>query len=671
MSYDESIHAFFAFKLYQSGFYRHEPSTHGPLLFHANALVYWLVGASDTTSRMLPALAGVLLVAALWGFRRYLGRTGALLAAVLVLASPTLTFYSRYLRNDVYVCLFALLWVYGAARYLEDGRRRWLGLVTIAMAASFLSKEVSFIFGAIIGSFCAALWLRPRGRRAASPRASAAGDLAVLMLTLALPFAGAVGLALGGFDPRDYTTPVGLARSAVAVALLLALSVLAAILRFGRGPGVRARLVSPGLRLWAGLMGAFWALQVLFFSTFLTNLPRGLASGIVGSLGYWLGQHPVARGQQPWFYYLLLGGLYEFLPIALAAGAAAVALRGRLPRGDVVPFCLWWAAASWVAYAIAGEKMPWLLAHMVLPLHVLGGVGLARLLAPIDWRAVGAVRAGALVLGTPVLLAVAASAVRVPAVAGRELHALAEMPRWMASVLLATALAALGLRTLRGVGWAAGARLVAVGLVVVAVVLTARTTLRLAYVDYDLPTELLVYAHGTPDVKRAMAEIELISLRLAGDRTLEVAYDDQSTWPFAWYLRDYPRARSYGAAPTPADLAAPVVLVGPRNAARVEPFVRDGYVRRGYRQLWWPLQGYATMGPADVAGALADPASRAWLWQVVWHRRYPGVELSFWPLHRGFAMYVRREVAARAWPLGPTPPAADAGRDRGAPRPGE
>jgi hypothetical protein len=168
-----------------------------------------------------------------------------------------------------------------------------------------------------------------------------------------------------------------------------------------------------------------------------------------------------------------------------------------------------------------------------------------------------------------------------------------------------------------------------------------------------------------------MAEIELISLRLAGDRTLEVAYDDQSTWPFAWYLRDYPRARSYGAAPTPADLAAPVVLVGPRNAARVEPFVRDGYVRRGYRQLWWPLQGYATMGPADVAGALADPASRAWLWQVVWHRRYPGVELSFWPLHRGFAMYVRREVAARAWPLGPTPPAADAGRDRGAPRPGE
>lgn len=685
MGFDESIHAVLSFRLYQSGFYRHDPTYHGPLLYHVNALVYWLLGASDTVARLAPALAGVLLVATLWGFRRYLGRTAALLAAVLVLVSPTLTFYSRYLREDVYACLFSLLWLYGIARYLEARRRRWLALVTAAMAAGFLSKEVSFIFGAIVGSFCAGLcaWHLWRGRARAGE--SAAGDLAALMLTLVLPFAAPVGLALVGFDPRTYTTRSGLARSSVIVGLLLGASTLIAFLWFGRGPAVRERLRSPGFRHWAGLMGGFWTLQVLFFSTFLTNLPMGLATGVVGSLGFWLGAHATARGGQPWFYYLLVGGLYEFLPLLLGGGAAVAVARclarrdpvagpasphasegDPLPGNDLLPLCLWWAAASWVAYTIAGEKMPWLLAHMVLPLCLLGGFGLARLLEAIDWRTIGLRRAAGLAAGTPILLVLGASAVQVPVFAGRELHAQAEMPQWVTSVLLTLGLAVWGVRTLRRVGWAAGRRLVAVGLVAAAALLTVRTTVRLTYVNYDLATEPLVYAHGTPDIKRAMAEIELISQRTAGDRALQVAYDDQSAWPFSWYLRDYPRARSFGAVPTPDELAAPVILVGPRNAAQVEPFVRQGYVKRTYRAIWWPLEGYKDLSLAELGRILRDPIARDRLWQIVSDRRYPGIELSEWPLRRGVAMYVSREVASRVWILGPGPPAPETGPDPGA-----
>jgi hypothetical protein len=68
---------------------------------------------------------------------------------------------------------------------------------------------------------------------------------------------------------------------------------------------------------------------------------------------------------------------------------------------------------------------------------------------------------------------------------------------------------------------------------------------------------------------------------------------------------------------------------------------------------------------ADLGRTLGDPAARAWLWQVVAHRRYPGVDLAEWPLRREFLMYVSRDVAASVWVLGPRPPAPEPRPDRG------
>ena len=73
----------------------------------------------------------------------------------------------------------------------------------------------------------------------------------------------------------------------------------------------------PRLAHWGALMGFFWLVQVLFFTTFLTNVPNGLATGIVGSLGYWIAQQGVKRGGQPIYYYAMIGWLYEFLPAFL------------------------------------------------------------------------------------------------------------------------------------------------------------------------------------------------------------------------------------------------------------------------------------------------------------------------------------------------------------------
>ncbi len=54
--------------------------------------------------------------------------------------------------------------------------------------------------------------------------------------------------------------------------------------------------------------------MLCFYTTLFTNMP-GLASGTVGALGYWLGQHDVQRAEQPWFFYLLMLPQYEFVGV--------------------------------------------------------------------------------------------------------------------------------------------------------------------------------------------------------------------------------------------------------------------------------------------------------------------------------------------------------------------
>ena len=140
------------------------------------------------------------------------------------------------------------------------------------------------------------------------------------------------------------------------------------------------------------------------------------------SLGYWLAQQDVRRGDQPWYYYFILGSVYEFLPMLTAMGIAlyysirtgwrpitliiisvvsfaiATALIYTLyyqkpdPPSEIlvlpflalgyvtvlfvpltlkapsfVRFLLFWAFATFLALSIAGEKMPWLLAQLTVP----------------------------------------------------------------------------------------------------------------------------------------------------------------------------------------------------------------------------------------------------------------------------------------------------------------
>ncbi len=161
MSHDEVNHVVPSYSFYQGSGYSHDPVTHGPLQFHLVAASYYLFGDSDFTSRFPAALFSIATVAfVLIGWRRYLGKTGALLAGLFFMISPYLLFYGRYTRNEAFIGLYGVVMLYAVLRYLEQGRHSTLYIFTATIALHFITKETSFIYTAEILIFLALVFLK-------------------------------------------------------------------------------------------------------------------------------------------------------------------------------------------------------------------------------------------------------------------------------------------------------------------------------------------------------------------------------------------------------------------------------------------------------------------------------------------------------------------------------
>src|SRR5579871_6286040 len=150
LHHDESLHATYSWYFAQGRGYVHDPLMHGPLLFHMTALVYLLFGSSDATSRFAPALFGTALVLVPLLLRPWLGRVGALAGAVFIAFSPSLLYYSRFIRNESWVAFFTLMLIVCIMRFRLTRNDRWLYLGAAMLMLEFASKETAFIISAIL-----------------------------------------------------------------------------------------------------------------------------------------------------------------------------------------------------------------------------------------------------------------------------------------------------------------------------------------------------------------------------------------------------------------------------------------------------------------------------------------------------------------------------------------
>lgn len=370
LHHDESIHAYQSWSLSRGGDWRYDPAYHGPFLYYANALVYKLFGASDTTARVLPAFFGLALIAFAWPLKRWIGTTAAAAYAVFMLGSAHFAYFSRFIREDLYSLVFTLGTILAFQRFLETDRARWLTLSAVSFAFAGVTKENAYMTGVLFVAY--GLWCLVR--TAASP----AGPK---------PFAA-------------FTA--GLRWTAPRIVPILSAGVLFLV-------------------IWAAWYTAFGKYP-------------GDWLAIPKAVKYWMGQHAIARIPGPWWYYfpqlayydtaILLAAGFAFrrrdwksdpflrtvlaaiplfalyvglravrpalgghaLPVAFVLFAIAVGVAFFVmkpaPESTLSPFLqflAFWAVGSLAIYAWAREKVPWLTVHPLLPLTILAGLGFARL----------------------------------------------------------------------------------------------------------------------------------------------------------------------------------------------------------------------------------------------------------------------------------------------------
>ncbi|HOT93424.1 MAG TPA: TIGR03663 family protein [Anaerolineae bacterium] len=768
ISHDESIHTKFSWNLYKGLGFQHNPMMHGPLLFEVTAFIYFLFGANDFTSRIYPALTGIALVMTPVLFRKWLGRYGALVTSLLLLISPSISYYSRYIRHDASLLLTATMLLWTILKYLDEGHPRWLYGMAAWFSLMHATKEASYIYIAIFVGllFLPFAWqvFATRWRRSdlftifvvalvlslvlggvfmysfahaqvSEQSLDDAGN--TRMANIAVPTWGrlAAGLAflmmLGAVVVGYYGVGEEKMRQIRLFDVLMAIGTLtlplgsAFLIKFvaGLDMGVVYQAVisgnlaslPPAVVIGIGsivlvtlissiVLGVWWDKDhwpiialihyAIFFVLYTTIFTWGWGalSGLVGGLAYWLAQQGVKRGGQPWYYYFILAPLYEYLALLFSAVGGVGALvhfvrrffapREKLSAGDDIPlldlerlfplFLLGWTLLSWVGYSYAGEKMPWLVVHIALPSIFLAGWGLGKLIAGVDWRTFITQRGWLLLLAF--ILTVAALAVfgratvdlRVAlqtgvSTAGPSLLQLEPFGRLIGAFLGVAAFGALFIWLSAGFRPGQITRMIALLLATCLALLTLRDMARVNFVTYDLATEMLVYAHGTPDIKIALRQIEDISWRVTGaPHDVKVAYGEDGSWPLTWYMVDYPNNYFYSTTPDAAQLLeCPVIIAGSAQYGAVEPILGNDYVHFDYKYLWWPVQDYFNLTLKRVREIVADPALRAALWDIIWQRdyaRYAQLKnpedpftLQTWPYRREFRLYVRRDLAQQVW----------------------
>jgi predicted membrane-bound mannosyltransferase/DNA-binding beta-propeller fold protein YncE len=763
MSHDESLHTYFSWTLSEGRGFEHTPLMHGPLQFHVVALSYFLFGDSDATARIPAAVASVLAVGMVWLFRKWLGRTGALVAMGLMLISPYMLYYGRYVRNEALILPMALLTVYSMFRYVETRRSLWLYLFAISLSLHFTTKETSFIYTALFMIFLAAhlTWrlisipwkskvhqigfllglafgfsgvglalysllggqlgeaisatetIQPLDPTSGLPMATSALspyvgvglilvlvglvvvglslvlsfgkrlrtefptlDLLLVSSTMVLPQLGAFPARLGGWDPLAYDDPEAFTRTTIVVIVLIAISTAFGLLW--------------DWRRWLIVASVFFVPFVIFQTTVLTN-PSGLASGLVGSLGYWLEQQGVERGSQPWYYYLVIQiPFYEYLPALGAILAASLGFRlnnSKQQSNDessmasdidqeagghrfpVIGFLGYWSIGAFAAFTIAGEKMPWLTVHIALPMILLSGWLFGAFLESIDWHLWRQKKAW--LLG--ILLALAMLSLMwafgyalgsPPPFQGSEIPQLQVTLGF--TLALVMGIVSLYMLVLQAIRWKLGDlfKLAGVIVLVALTLLTARTSFRAAYINYDDPTEYMVYAHSATGVKTVLAQVEDLSMRMTDGLGIDIAYDDDVSWPFQWYLRDFTNPHFYGKTPSRQLLQYPLVIAGNDNWNRVDPILGDRFHVFEYNRMWWPMQDYFGLNWERILNAIRSPDMRAALWDIWFDRDYSAyinltgrsLTLDRWYNADRMRLYIRKDTAALVWDYNMNPP---------------
>jgi predicted membrane-bound mannosyltransferase/sugar lactone lactonase YvrE len=334
-----------------------------------------------------------------------------------------------------------------------------------------------------------------------------------------------------------------------------------------------------------------------------------------------------------------------------------------------VALLLYWSVMSLVTFSFAGERMPWLTTHITMPMILATGWGLGYLVEKTNWQEIRQKKGWQVIVLLIIFIFAFSNLIGsllgvTPPFQGAELAQLQATSKFLLA-FVGSAGSLIGLFILlRGWRPKTFAKTLLLTFFSILSVLTFRTAYRAVYINYDNAKEFLVYAHSTRDMKDVLEQVETISKRLYGDKSIKVAYDNDSLYPFWWYLRDYPNRVWYADNITKDLRDCPVILVGSANFAKIEPLVRDVYLMYEYKRMWWPTEIYRNQTLGTLWADFTNSAMRSALWQIWFNRDYTeyaaltgntGLTLATWSPSDLLRMYIRKDVAAQIWEYGITP----------------
>lgn len=349
--WDEARVAYFALQYANTGIYEYRPITHGPFLHVINGdLVFPLLGASDTSARLIVALIGGLLPATALLFRHRLRRWELISMALLLAVTPIILYYSRFMRNDLLLAAFMFAGFGLLIRYLETRRGRYLYAATAFVALGFTTKENAIIY-LIVWVGAALLIIDHTAYRRGFTSIRERMD--------------SIRSTIREHDPRgrdERHQPVRYVGQA-ALAVMIFVTVVT-LFYLPRGPG-----------------------QIGFFEAFLrpTSLGEVFRTGFIEPLYRGITSWSPA-GEEATLYEHYLRQLYNMVD-AIVYGALAIFLlailgffleRYRDQTREVVMFASYWGFVSLIGYPLAASvhNPAWLTMHVLIPLAIPAGVAL-------------------------------------------------------------------------------------------------------------------------------------------------------------------------------------------------------------------------------------------------------------------------------------------------------
>ena len=520
--------------------------------------------------------------------------------------------------------------------------------------------------------------------------------LLVIIISLMLPLLAAFPIYVNGWNPLDYAS-IGMVHTSIYLVLT---TIPAAFLGYYFG-----------LKNWIKYAAVFFGIFIVLYTTFFTN-GAGFFTGIVGGLGYWLSQQGVQRGSQPWYYYgLITIPIYEFLAALGTILALYFAARyrkwwtfggysparqpdevgaeretqekapatpiktepttGTDPLAIKVPvilLLLYWSLTSLVAFSVAGEKMPWLTIYIAQPMLLAAGWGLGYLVDSTNWEKIlekrGLIAAILMVVFLFAFFNIFNSLLGIaPPFQGNTVEQLQATSTFIFAIFAAGASLYGIIYCLKGWHYSLALRWITAIFFSLLALLTIRAAVRASFIEYDHPTEYLVYAHAARGPKEILAQVEEISQRLTSGLDIEVAYDNDGLYPYWWYFRNYPNHHWFSE-PTRELTNYPLIIASSRNWGKLESILRENYISYEYQRLWWPNMDYMGLTWERLKNMLVDPKWRNAIWEIWLNRNYTPygelkgtdeLKLATWSPSEKLRLYIRKDIVSKIWNYGVLP----------------